>query len=129
MITCHGDQSYKNDVNNNCHQRKYTPFGDNFKYTILFDAYEALIKKTYNADEIQQRILNGDGGSWIKETYDLDAIFQLDGYHIYQEILRKIADKKVQKDIRELFEEEKIEEMLEYIEMYATGTESYKCQY
>ena len=39
MITCHGDQSYKNDVNNNCHQRKYTPFGGNFKYTILFDAY------------------------------------------------------------------------------------------
>ncbi len=27
-------------------------------------------------DEIQQRILNGDGGSWIKETYDPDAIFQ-----------------------------------------------------
>ena len=40
MITCHGDQSYKNDVNNNCHQRKYTPFGGNFKYTILFDAYK-----------------------------------------------------------------------------------------
>ena len=75
-------------------------------------------------DEIQQRILNGDGGSWIKETYDPDAIFQLDRYHIYQEILRKIADKKAQKDIRELFEEEKIEDMLEYIEMYATSTES-----
>ena len=85
---------------------------------------EALIEKTYNVDEIQQRILNGDGGSWIKETYDPDAIFQLDRYHIYQEILRKIADKKAQKDIRELFEEEKIEEMLEYIEMYATSTES-----
>ena len=28
---------------------------------------EALIEKKYNADEIQQRILNGDGGSWIKE--------------------------------------------------------------
>lgn len=85
---------------------------------------EALIEKTYNADEIQQRILNGDGGSWIKETYDPDAIFQLDRYHIYQEILRKIADKKAQKDIRELFEEEKIEDMLEYIDMYATSTES-----
>ena len=31
-------------------------------------------------DEIQQRILNGDGGNWIKETYDPDAIFQLDRY-------------------------------------------------
>lgn len=43
MITCHGDQSYKNDVNNNCHQRKYTPFGGNFKYTILFDAYGQIL--------------------------------------------------------------------------------------
>ena len=46
---------------------------------------EALIEKIYNADEIQQRILNGDGGSWIKETYEPDAIFQLNRYHIYQE--------------------------------------------
>ena len=34
----------------------------------------------YNVDEIQQRILNGDGGSWIKEPYDPDVIFQLDRY-------------------------------------------------
>ena len=31
---------------------------------------EALIEKVYDADEIGQRILNGDGGSWIKEDYD-----------------------------------------------------------
>lgn len=36
---------------------------------------EALIEKRYDADEIQQRILNGDGGSWIKETYDPEVIF------------------------------------------------------
>lgn len=36
---------------------------------------EALIEKKYNADEIQQRILNGDGGSWIKEPYDAEAIY------------------------------------------------------
>ena len=85
---------------------------------------EACIRNKYNADEIGQRILNGDGGSWIKDTYDPDTIFQLDRYHIYQEILRKIRDKKAQKNIRELFEEEKIEEMLEYIQTYATSVES-----
>lgn len=85
---------------------------------------EALIENKYNVDEIQQRILNGDGGSWIKEPYDPETIFQLDRYHIYQEILRKIQDKKAQKDIRELFDAEKIEEMLEYIQMYATSKES-----
>ena len=59
---------------------------------IFHEKREALIEKKYNADEIQQRILNGDGGSWIRETYDPDAIFRLDRYHIYQEILRKISD-------------------------------------
>ena len=85
---------------------------------------EACIRQKYDADEIGQRILNGDGGSWIKEPYDSEAVFQLDRYHIYQEILRKIQDKKAQKEIRELFDAEKIEEMLEYIEVYATSVES-----
>ena len=85
---------------------------------------EACISKKYNTDEIGQRILNGDGGSWIKEPYDPDTIIQLDRYHIYQEILRRIGDKEAQREIRRLFDEEKIEEMLEYIENYAESVGS-----
>ena len=85
---------------------------------------EACIRRKYDADEIGQRILNGDGGSWIREPYDPDVIFQLDRYHIYQEVLRKIQEKKAQQDIRELLEEEKIDEMLEYIRIYADSVES-----
>ena len=85
---------------------------------------EALIERKYNVDEIGQRILNGDGGSWIKEPYDSDTIFQLDRYHIYQEILRKIGDKEAQKEARELFEAEKIEELLEFITVYADSVET-----
>lgn len=85
---------------------------------------EACIRKKYAADEIGQRILNGDGGSWIKEPYYPDTIFQLDRYHIYQEILRKISNKDAQKEIRRLFDEEKMDEMLEYIQIYATSVAS-----
>lgn len=92
--------------------------------TEFHEKREACIRKKYAADEIGQRILNGDGGSWIKEPYDPETIFQLDRYHIYQEILRKIGDKKAQKEIRELFEQEKMDEMLEYIQLYATSVES-----
>ena len=74
--------------------------------------------------EIGQRILNGDGGSWIYEPYDPEAIFQLDRYHVYQEITGKIRDKKAQREIRELFDTGKPEEMLEYIQIYATSAES-----
>lgn len=80
---------------------------------------EAQIRQTYNADEIQQRILNGDGGSWIKDPYDPDTIFQLDRFHIYQEMKRRIKNEDAHKAIQELFDQEKIDEMLEYIRMYA----------
>lgn len=85
---------------------------------------EACIRRKYNADEIGQRILNGDGGSWIREPYDPETIIQLDRYHIHQEILRKISDKKVQKEIRILLEEGRTEELLEYIRVYAASVES-----
>ena len=85
---------------------------------------EACIRRKYDADEIGQRVLNGDGGSWIREPYDPDVIFQLDRYHIYQEVVRKIQEKKAQQDIRELLEEEKIGEMLEYIRIYADSVEN-----
>jgi hypothetical protein len=94
------------------------------KSTEFHEKREACIRKKYNADEIGQRILNGDGGSWINEPYDPETIFQLDRYHIYQEILRKITDKEAQNNIRELFDDEKIDEMLEYIQTYATSVES-----
>lgn len=59
------------------------------KSDLFHQKREALIEKVYDAEEIRQRILNGDGGSWIKETYDPDAIFQLDRFHIYKEIKKK----------------------------------------
>ncbi len=85
---------------------------------------EACIRKKYNADEIGQRILNGDGGGWINEPYDAEVIFQLDRYHVYKEITRKISDKRAQEEIRRLFDEENPDGMLEYIEVYATSVES-----
>lgn len=85
---------------------------------------EALIEKKYNPDEIQQRILNGDGGSWIKEPYDEGAIFQLDRFHIYQEIKRKLKEKEAQKAVTELFETKQIDKMLEYIQIYGDSVAS-----
>ena len=85
---------------------------------------EACIRKRYNSDEIVQRVLNGDGGSWIKEPYDPDVIVQLDRFHVYKEIKRQISDKEAQEEIRRLFDAEKPDELLEYIEVYATSVES-----
>ena len=85
---------------------------------------EAVIEGKYDVDEIGQRVLNGDGGSWVREPYDPDTIVQLDRYHVYKEILRQIGDKKAQEEIRELFDSGKPEEMLEYIRIYADSVAS-----
>lgn len=81
--------------------------------SLFHEKREALIEKTYNVDEIQQRVLNGDGGNWIREPYDPETIFQLDRFHIYQEIKRKLKEKEAQKAVTELFEAKQINQMLD----------------
>lgn len=72
----------------------------------------------------KNRILNGDGESWIKDPYDPDTIFQLDRFHIYQEIKRRIKDKEAEKRIVEFIDQKKMNEMLEFIQIYADSVES-----
>ena len=77
---------------------------------------EATIAERYNVDEIETRILNGDGAKWIKATCEeQDIHFQLDPFHIAQAIMRKVSDKKAQKQLLNLFRESKIDEGLETI--------------
>ena len=61
---------------------------------------------------------------WIKETYDPETIYQLDRFHIYKEIKKKIRDGVAQDQIREMLEQKKVDEMLEYIQIYADSIES-----
>lgn len=95
------------------------------KSTEFHEKREAQIRSIYNADEIEYRILNGDGGSWIKDPYEPETVFQLDRFHIRQEIKRKLnCDKEAIKAVEGLFEEEKMDEMLEYIRIYADSVET-----
>ena len=72
----------------------------------------------FNLDEVSQRILNADGASWIKKVKDKSTCFQLDPYHRNKAIKEKIHDKQAQKDILDLLQEEKIEEVFHYLELY-----------
>ena len=79
---------------------------------------EAAIAQEFNLDEVNQRILNADGASWIKKVKDKSACFQLDPFHRNQAVKEKIHEKKAQDDILELLREEKIEEVFRYLEIY-----------
>ena len=79
---------------------------------------EAAIRRKYNTDEIKLRLLNGDGASWVRNIYDPDTVYQLDRFHIEQEITRCIRHKKACKGIRKLLHSGRISACLKYIETY-----------
>ena len=75
---------------------------------------EATIAEKYNVDEINTRVLNGDGASWIKKSCEeQDIHFQLDPFHISQAIIRKVRDKKAQKKLLKLFRDGDVDKGLE----------------
>lgn len=117
-------EGWEKDGKKNSHLSNKKVIAGMEKSTHFHEKREAQIHRNYKADEIKQRILNGDGGSWIKDPYDTEAIFQLDSFHIYQAIKRKISNKEAEKIIKELLDSQKIDEMLEFIQIYATSVES-----
>jgi len=93
---------------------------------------EAAIAEKYDINEIDVRLLNADGASWIKKVKDKSTHFQLDPFHKYKAIKEKITDKRAARDIVELLDLKQLDEMFEYLEMYsnsvATEEESGKVQ-
>ena len=87
---------------------------------------DAKIAEEYNVDEIQTKIINGDGASWIKEGTDEEGVhFQLDPFHKSQAVLRNVSDKKeagkLIKQLHEGQEEKALERITEL--MYECGGE------
>ena len=117
-------EGWEKDGKNNSRLSNKTVLAGMEKSDAFHQKREAQIHRKYKVDEIRQRILNVDGGSWIKDPYDPDTIVQLDRFHIYQEIKRKIKDKEAEKRIVEFIDQKKMDEMLEFIQIYADSVES-----
>lgn len=85
------------------------------------DYREAAIAATHNLDEVQKRILNADGAGWIKKVKDKSTCFQLDPFHRNKAVREKVHHPKAARDILDLLEEKKIDEIFEYMEIYGNG--------
>jgi len=90
----------------------------NFETTGKFQKRkEGVIAGTYNVDEIEIRLLNGDGANWIKNSImDENTHFQLDPFHRNKAIRQWVKNPDMQKQIFKLLYEKRIDELLEYIE-------------
>lgn len=98
-----------------------------FAHAKEFHEYrEAAIAETFNLEEVSQRILNADGASWIKKVKDKSTCFQLDPFHRNKAVKEKIHNREAEKEILELLEEEKTDELFHYLELYknSLGEES-----
>lgn len=84
---------------------------------------EAVLSTVYNTDEIQYRILNGDGGAWIKDSA-AGTVFQLDRFHVLRAITSTIRDRRARRDITDLYKSGSHEKMLDYIRIYADSVAS-----
>lgn len=88
---------------------------------------EGMLGLEYNLDEIQMRILNGDGGSWIKKQSDGEEThYQLDPFHKTKAIIRNVRDKQARATILTFLKENKYEEILIYLSALEKDTEDEK---
>jgi hypothetical protein len=83
---------------------------------------EGVIASYYAVDEIEMRILNGDGAKWIQRSRTDESIhYQLDTFHRNRAIIQAVKHPKARKDIFKLLYDKKIPQMLEYIEILANS--------
>ena len=85
---------------------------------------EGIIANVYNIDEIETRIINGDGASWIKQHgVDETAHFQLDTFHRNKAIVKAAPDANARKTMFKLLYDKKIDDLLMYIDALANSLE------
>ena len=88
---------------------------------------EGMLGSIYNLDEIQIRILNGDGASWIKSHSEGEQIhYQLDPFHKSRAIIRNVQDKEARSVLLTFLKENKYKEITMYLSALETETEDEK---
>ena len=89
---------------------------------------EAMISKIYNTDEIEMRIFNSDGGTWIKALYEKDdtVCHQLDPFHVNKAIKGAGLGKEFESAVFNYLKINRIDEMLGYIEAVLNSVEEDK---
>ena len=73
---------------------------------------EGVIASTYNVDETESRVLNGDSAEWIKKSIaDEDTHFQLDPFHRNKAIYTNVKDKRKRALLFELLWDSRVDDV------------------
>ena len=83
---------------------------------------EGHIASVYNVDEIEMRILNGDGAKWIKGQKGADTVYQLDIFHRNKAIREYVNDPDLCSLMMDLLLNKRIDDLLDVIEASINST-------
>lgn len=70
----------------------------------------------YNMSKVKLRVLNSDGGSWIKRLLATKTIYQADSYHLKEKITTHVRDVEDSEYLKKLFYQKEYLKMIEYVE-------------
>ena len=77
---------------------------------------EGLIGSVFSKDEIELRVINGDGGAWTQEKQSSGRICVLDEFHRNKKLKECVKDQEFAQTLRSLLYENRIDELLECLE-------------
>lgn len=76
---------------------------------------EGLIASRYDVDEIELRVINGDGANWIQNEKKKKSLMVLDKFHRNKRIRECVKDPEKAKVIRKALYEMSTDEFMEYL--------------
>ena len=82
---------------------------------------EGVIASVYRTDEIELRVLNGDGANWITANNEA-AVYQLDPFHRNRAIREHMSDPELQKMMMDLLYAKDIDLLLAVVEASINST-------
>ena len=82
----------------------------------MADITNANLHSKYDMSKVELRVLNSDGGSWIKRLLVAKAIYQADSYHLKEKITTHVRDTEDVEFLKDLFYKKEYSKMIEYVE-------------
>lgn len=84
---------------------------------------EGIIANHFLVDEIQQRVINGDGAAWLKKRKNPQDIPVLDKFHRNKKILECVKNREFAQTLRSLLYENRIDDLLACLEAQINSTQ------
>lgn len=82
----------------------------------MADITNANLYSKYDMSKVELRVLNSDGGSWIKRLLVKRAIYQADSYHLKEKIATNVREIEDVEILKTMFYRKEYKKMIEYVE-------------